>query len=319
MHAITLLGHGGPENIVADTRPIPTPNAGEVLIRVVASGMNRADLLQCRGLYPPPAGTSDLMGLEVAGHVEALGPDTTGFKVGDAVCALLPGGGYAAYATIAASLCAPVPDSISMIEAAALPEGLFTVWNMLFLRGNLKAGHRVLIHGGTSGIGTLAIQMAHAFGATVFATVGSAEKREICQRLGATDAFVRGQDSLEPLDNSIDIVLTMAGGETLEADTRALQLDGRHLSIAYVGGAVGQLQIPTLMSKRLLVTGATLRGRPLPELATINQDLLTYAWPLVAARRIKPVIHATYPLAAARTAHEAFARSEHIGKIVLTL
>lgn len=294
-------------------RPVPKPGPGEVLIRVAAAGVNRPDILQRRGKYPPPPGVTDIPGLEVAGIRE----DT-----GEEICALLAGGGYAEYATAPAGQCLPVPKGLSMTEAAALPECVFTVWNNLFLRGGLKAGETALIHGGASGIGTTAIQMAKAFGARVIVTAGSAEKCETCRKLGA-DLAINYKNSdfvseIKKFGGGVDVVLDMVGGDYVSRSIEILNADGRFVSIAYLNGAVAEINIVQVMQKRLTLTGSTLRARPIAEKAALTRDLKEKVWPLIEAGKIRPVIFRTFPLAKAAAAHEALERGDHVGKIVLT-
>lgn len=293
-------------------RPKPTPGPGEVLIRVQAAGVNRPDILQRLGKYPPPPGITDIPGLEVAGIRE----DT-----GEAVCALLSGGGYAEYAVAPEVQCLPVPENLSMEEAAALPECVFTVWNNLFLRGLLKNGETVLIHGGASGIGTTAIQMAKAFGARVIVTAGTEDKCTACRKLGAdlavnykTSDFV---DEVKKFCGGVDVVLDMVGGDYVPRSIEIMNPDGRHVSIAYLNGAKAEVHIPAIMQKRLTLTGSTLRARPAEEKAALARDIKEIVWPLIGAGKIRPVIFKTFPLAEAAAAHEALEKGDHVGKIVL--
>jgi NADPH:quinone reductase len=325
MNVVEIAAPGGPEELKLATRPTPVPGEGEVLVRVAAAGVNRPDVMQREGRYPPPPGASDIPGLEIAGEVVALGPGVQGLAPGNRVTALLAGGGYAAYAVAAAPLCLPVPENLSMVEAAAIPETFFTVWTNLFDRGGLKAGETVLIHGGTSGIGTTAIQLAHALGARVFATAGSADKARACERLGA----VRGIDyhaenfveivRKETDGKGVDVILDMVAAAYLARNLDALAIEGRLVVISLIGGARAELNLNTIMSKRLTLTGSTLRIRSVAQKAIVADGVRRHVWPLIAAGKIKPVINATFPLAEASEAHRLMESSKHIGKIVLTL
>lgn len=304
------------QSLVLAQRPAPAPGAGEVLIRVAAAGVNRPDILQRLGKYPPPPGVTDIPGLEVAGTIEA----TT-----EAVCALLAGGGYAQYVTAPRALCLPVPRGLSMPEAAALPEAVFTVWNNLFLRGGLRAGETALIHGGASGIGTFAIQMAKAFGARVIVTAGTDEKCAACQGLGADLAVnYRTQDFVAQAlaftgGRGADVVLDMVGGDYVPRNMVALAEDGRHVSIAFLNGAKAEIPLPVLMQKRLTLTGSTLRARPLAEKAVLAQDVRKHVWPLIESGQMRPVLFKTFPLEDAASAHAALETGDHVGKIVLEM
>ena len=325
MSVVEIAAPGGPEELKLARRPTPRPAEGEVLVRVRAAGVNRPDVMQRQGRYPPPPGASDIPGLEIAGEVVALGPGTAGAALGDRVTALLPGGGYAEYAVAAAPLCLPVPEGLSMVEAAAIPETFFTVGTNLFERGGLEAGERVLIHGGTSGIGTTAIQLAHAWGARVFATAGSPEKARACERLGAARGIdYHAQDFVEIVRKETDgrgvnVILDMVGAAYLARNLDAAAMEGRLVVISLIGGARGEINLNTLMSKRLTVTGSTLRIRSVAQKAIVAEGVKRNVWPLIAAGRVKPVIHATFPLAQASEAHRLMESSKHIGKIVLTL
>jgi NADPH:quinone reductase len=325
MKVIEIAAHGGPEQLRSASRPVPQPGAGEVLIHVAAAGINRPDVVQRQGNYPPPPGASDLLGMEVAGTVAAFGPGVTGFSVGDAVTALLSGGGYAEYALAAAPLCLPVPAGLSMIEAAALPETFFTVWANLFERGGCKAGDTVLIHGGTSGIGTTAIQLATVWGAQVFATAGTHAKARACEALGA----VRGIDyktedfveivKLATAGRGVDVILDIVAGTYVQRNLDAAAVDGRVVVISLQGGSRAEIKMNVLMLKRLTLTGSTLRGRTLEQKAAVAAGVRKNVWPLLAAHRVRPIIHATFPLAEAAEAHRMMESSNHIGKIVLTI
>jgi len=325
MTAIEITTPGGPEVLQPVTVQTPAPGVGEVLIAVAAAGVNRPDVLQRKGAYPPPPGASPLPGLEVAGTIAALGPgaDKAGWALGDAVCALTPGGGYAEYCVTSASHCLAVPSTLSLIEAAAIPETFFTVWTNVFDRGRLSEGETFLVHGGSSGIGTTAIQLAKAFGGRVFTTAGSAEKCAACEALGAERAINYRTEDFVPIvreltdDAGVDLVLDMVGGDYLARDIEAMAVDGRHVSIAVLGGAAATFDVRAMMVKRLTLTGSTLRPRSVADKAAIAQSLKTKVWPLLESGAVKPVIHATFPLTDAAKAHELIDSGTHIGKIVL--
>ena len=323
MNAVVIEKPGGPRVLIVRKRTVPMPRAGEILIKVHAAGVNRPDVLQRMGVYPPPKGASDLPGLEVAGEVVAIGEGVTHWSEGDRVCALTPGGGYAEYCLTPADHALPIPTGFSLAEAAALPETFFTVWHNVFQRGGLKAGETFLVHGGTSGIGTTAIQLAKAFGATVFATAGSAEKCEACLKLGADHAIsYREADFVEATKkltegNGIDLILDMVGGEYVTRNYAAAAMDGRIVQIAFLGGAKTQADFTLLMVKRLTHTGSTLRARSDDFKAALAAELEKQVWPLLGERKIAPVMDAIFPLHDAWRAHERMERGEHIGKIVL--
>ena len=300
-------------------RAVPVPAPGEVLIRVHAAGINRPDILQRLGKYPPPPGASDIPGLEVAGEI--VESKSQEWKTGDKVCALLAGGGYAECAVAPAGQCLPVPKGLSMIEAAALPETFFTVWNNLFVRGKLQAGETVLIHGGASGIGTTAIQMAKAFGARVIVTAGSEEKCEACREIGADVAHnYKAQDFVIAIgENNVNVVLDMVGGDYVPRNMKVLAPDGRHVSIAVQSGSKTEIEIHLMMQKRLILTGSTLRPRPVAEKAELARGLYNHVWPLIEQGKIKPVIFKTFRLEEAALAHAALEAGDHVGKIVLTV
>jgi putative PIG3 family NAD(P)H quinone oxidoreductase len=325
MTAIEIARPGPPEVLVPTLRPTPTPSDGEVLIKVAAAGVNRPDIMQRLGNYPAPPGASDIPGLEVAGTIEAVGPGVADWDVGDAVCALLSGGGYAEYAVAPTPQCLPVPRGLDPVAAAAMPETSFTVWTNVFERGRLAEGETILVHGGSSGIGTMAIQMATAFGAKVLVTAGSPEKCAACERLGAVRAVnYRTEDFSQVVQDvtggrGVDVILDMVGGDYFPRNLEALAVDGRLVQIALLGGAKAELNLWRLMQRRLTVTGSTLRPRSIAEKGAIANGLRTAVWPLVEQGRIKPVIHATYPLAQAAEAHRVMESSQHIGKLVLTV
>jgi putative PIG3 family NAD(P)H quinone oxidoreductase len=325
MKAVEIEAPGGPEVLRPVERPVPAPGPGEVLIGVEAAGVNRPDILQRLGRYAPPPGASDIPGLEVSGMIEALGEGVREWKVGDRVTALVAGGGYAEYCAAPAPQCLPIPRGLDLVAAAALPETCFTVWANVFARGRLAAGETLLVHGGTSGIGTTAIQMARCFGARVFATAGSAAKCDACRRLGAEDAFDRTREDFVARvreatgGRGADVILDMVGGDYLPRNLAALAPEGRLVQIALIGGATGTLSLQDVMQRRLTITGSTLRPRTVAEKGAIARALREQVWPHVEAGRLRPVIHATVPLAQAADAHRMMEAGEHIGKIVLTV
>jgi putative PIG3 family NAD(P)H quinone oxidoreductase len=324
MTVIAIDGAGPPEVLKPVERPLPRPGPGEILIKVAAAGINRPDVMQRKGLYPPPPGAPDIPGLECAGTVAAVGPSAERYKPGDAVCALVAGGGYADYCLAPEPQVLPVPQGLSFIQAAALPETFFTVWTNVFDRGRLAAGESVLVHGGTSGIGTTAIQLAAAFGARVFATAGSAEKCAACRDLGADVAInYREEDFVARIKEAteqrgVDLILDMVGGSYTPRNLDALAIEGRLVQIAWMGGSKVEADFTKLMTKRLTWTGSTLRPRPVAEKGEIARSLEAKVWPLLASGRVKPVIHATFVLAEAAKAHALMETSAHVGKIVLT-
>lgn len=325
MTAVAIREPGGPEVLTAVERPVPRPRPGEVLIRVAAAGVNRPDVFQRRGGYPPPAGASDLPGLEIAGTIAALGPGVGGHAIGDPVTALVSGGGYAGFAVAPAGSALPVPAGLSMVEAAALPETVFTVWHNVFERGRLEAGETLLVHGGSSGIGTTAIQLGVARGARVLATAGSPAKCAACIRLGAGRAIdYRREDfvsaTLEATDGKgADVILDMVGGDYVPRNIAAAAVDGRIVQIAFLGGSRVDADFQRLMVKRLTWTGSTLRARPDEFKARLAAEVRRHVWPLVESGQVRPVIDRTFPLAAAAEAHRRMESSEHVGKIVLTI
>jgi putative PIG3 family NAD(P)H quinone oxidoreductase len=325
MRFIDMKGSGPPEVLVAATGPVPKPQAGEVLVKVAAAGINRPDVIQRQGSYPPPPGASPIPGLEIAGTVAALGDGAAGWKVGDALCALVTGGGYAEYCPAPAPQCLRVPQGFSMIEAAALPETFYTVWSNVFVRGRLAPDETILIHGGSSGIGTTAIQLARAFGARVIATAGSDEKCAACRTLGAdvainyrTEDFVKRAKELTQ-GKGVELVLDMVGGDYLQRNVSALAVEGRLVQIAFLKPSKVEFDFMPMMLKRLTLTGSTLRARPVAQKAEIARALAEKVWPLLDQGKIKPLIHKTFPLAEAAAAHRLMESSEHIGKIVLTV
>ncbi|MBV8450386.1 MAG: NAD(P)H-quinone oxidoreductase [Hyphomicrobiales bacterium] len=325
MMVMAIPKPGGPEALVAQTRPLPTPGPGEILIRVAAAGVNRPDVLQRQGHYPPPPGASDLPGLEVAGEVVALGAGAARLHVGDKVCALVPGGGYAQFCKVHATNALPIPKGLSLVEAAAIPETFFTVWTNVFDRGHLHEGETFLVHGGSSGIGTTAIMLAKAFGARVFTTAGSAEKCESCRALGADLAIdYRKDDFVEAVKGAtqgkgVDLILDMVGGDYVPRNYEAAAEEGRIVQIAFLKESTVTLDLRRLMMKRLVHTGSTLRPRTAEQKARIAKSLEEKVWPLLEKGRCKPVIHATFRLTDAPKAHALMESSTHIGKIVLTV
>ncbi len=324
MTAIAIVGKGGPEVLQPQRVPVPQPARGQVLIKVEAAGVNRPDVMQRLGLYPAPKGHSEVPGLEVSGSVAALGPDAGRFAIGEKVMALVNGGGYAEYCVADEGSCLPVPEGVSMVEAAAIPEGFFTVWHNVFERGGLKPGQWFLIHGGTSGIGVAAIQLAAALGAHVIATAGSPEKCKACLDLGATRAVdYKAEDFAEAVKaetqgRGVDVILDMVGGDYVERNIRSLADDGRLVNIAYQLGSKVTIDMMRIMLKRLTVTGSTLRIRSAEVKAAIARAVEKDVLPLIAEKRVKVVIDATFPLAEAVKAH-ARIDDAHIGKIVLTV
>ena len=325
MTVVEIAAPGGPEQLKTSVRPIPQPGENEVLVRVHAAGVNRPDVMQRQGRYPPPPGASDLPGMEIAGEIVALGANVSGLSVGDKITSLLPGGGYAAYAIAAAPLCMPIPAGLSMVEAAAIPETYLTVWTNLFERGRCKAGDVVLIHGGTSGIGTTAIQLAAAWGARVFATAGSQEKARACEKLGAERGIdYRTEDFVEVIraqtkGYGIDITLDMVAGTYVQRNLEIAAVEGRIVTISLLGGSRADINMGMILTKRLTLTGSTLRSRTIAQKAAVADAVRQNVWPLLAARRVRPVIYATFPLAEASEAHRLMETSKHIGKIVLTV
>ncbi len=318
-------GAGGPEVIRVETAPVPTPGPGQVLIEVAAAGVNRPDCLQRAGNYPPPPGATDIPGLEVAGTVVAVGEGVTSPRPGEKVCALVISGGYAEYCLADAPLCLPVPAPLSLTEAAGLPETYFTVYDNLFTRGRLREGETLLVHGGSSGIGSTAIQLAKAFGATVYATAGSQEKCDFCLGLGADAAinyrdkdFVAGVKALTG-GRGVDVVLDMVGGPYIARNLSVLAVEGRLVQIAFLQTSKVELDLMPLMLKRQTITGSTLRARSVALKKAIADELREKIWPLLEAGRVRPIVHATFPLAETRAAHELMESSAHQGKIMLEM
>jgi len=326
MAYIESAGAGGPDVLQPATGPVPQPRADELLIRVLAAGVNRPDVMQRQGLYPPPPGASPVLGLEVSGEVVALGEAVTQFRAGDRVCALTNGGGYAEYCVAPATQALPWPHGYDALQAAALPETYFTVWANVFMLGRLAAGESLLVHGGTSGIGVTALQLAKAFGATAYATAGSDEKAAACLRLGADAAInYRTQDFLTEIQRltakrGVDVVLDMVGASYFPRNLRCLALDGRLVIIAFLGGSkVEAVDLLPVMTKRLTVTGSTLRPRSAAQKSAIAEAVRARVWPLLDAGRCGPVIHQVFPLARAAAAHALMESGAHIGKIMLSV
>lgn len=323
--AIEIPEFGAPDVLKLNDVSVAPPGPGEVTIRVEAAGVNRADSVQREGNYPPPPGASEIPGLEAAGTIAALGPQVSGFQVGDPVCALLAGGGYATYCNVPALQVLPIPAGLSMVEAAAIPETFFTVWTNVFDLGRLRGGESFLVHGGSSGIGTAAIPLAKAFGATVFATAGSSEKCQACLELGADHAInYREEDFVKAVKDQtggqgVDLILDMVGADYIPRNLDALAIEGRHVSIAFLNGLTSEIFVPAIMLKRLTLTGSTLRARPSEFKGSIAQELYKKVWPLLEDGSVKPVIDSTFPLADAADAHRRIEGGEHIGKIILTV
>ncbi len=323
MTSIEITEPGGPEKLAPTRRPVPQPAAGEVLIQVAAAGVNRPDCLQRQGSYPPPPGASDLPGLEVAGAVVALGEGVVDWNIGDEVCALLTGGGYAEYCVAPAPQCLPVPTGLTVEQAAALPETLFTVWSNVFDRARLQPGESLLVHGGTSGICTTAIQLAKALGSRVFATVGGSEKVQPCLDLGAERVInYREEDFVQAIkeittNKGVDVILDMVGGDYVQRNLSALAVEGRLVFIAFLRGAKVELNLAPVMMKRLTITGSTLRARPVAHKAPIAQALRETVWPLLASGAIRPLIDRVFPLTEAAAAHALMESNRHVGKLLL--
>ena len=323
MRVVEISRPGGPEVLVPAERALPRPGEGEILIRTAWAGVNRPDALQRAGNYNPPPGASDLPGLEASGHVAAVGPGVSRWREGDAVCALLPGGGYAEYVVTPADHALPIPKGLPLREAGGVPETFFTVWINVFQRGGLKGGESLLVHGGSSGIGATAIQLARAFGARAFCTVGNAEKAAFCEDLGAERAInYRDEDFVKVVKEltggkGVSLVLDMVGGAYIPRNLKALADDGRLALIAFLGGAVAEVNFAEIMVRRLTVTGSTLRPRSVEAKAGVARELEARVWPLLEAGRVRVPVHATFPLAEAARAHALMESSAHMGKILL--
>ena len=325
MRHIAVREPGPPDVLAIAEGPLPQPKAGEVLIEVSYAGVNRPDCSQRAGKYAPPPDASPILGLEVAGVIAACGEGVTSWHAGDAVCALTPGGGYAEYCTTPAAFCLPFPEGLTALEAASLPENFFTVWNNVFDRGRLKRGEKVLIHGGSSGIGLTAIQLAKQYDATVIATVGSDDKAAYCRSLGADHTInYRTQDFVAEVaritgKRGVDLVLDMVGGDYIEKNLKCLALEGRLVIIAFLKGSRVEVDWMPIMMKRLTVTGSTMRASPAGRKAEIANSLREKVWPLIESRAVKPVVHRVFPLAEAAAAHALMESSQHVGKIMLAV
>jgi NADPH:quinone reductase len=325
MTAIAIRAPGSPEMLVPEQRAVPQPAAGEVLVKVAAAGVNRPDVVQRQGHYPPPKGATDIPGLEIAGEVVALGQGATRWKLGDRVMALVVGGGYADYCPAHESHCLPVPAGLTLTEAAAIPETFFTVWHNTFERGQLEAGETLLVHGGSSGIGTTAIQLAKAFGARVITTAGSAEKCDACRKLGADVAVnYKSEDFVAATKSATggkgaDVILDMVGGDYIERNYEAAAVDGRIVQIAFLASPKATVDFRRIMMKRLTHTGSTLRARSVPDKGAIARAVEERVLPLIVAGKARPVMDSTFPLAQAAAAHARMEASAHIGKIVLVV
>lgn len=325
MRVVEIVRPGGPEVLRLARRALPEPAPAEVRVRVAAAGVNRPDLMQRQGKYPPPAGASDVPGLELAGTIEELGEGVTAWAAGDRVCALVSGGGYAEYCAVPAVQCLPIPAGFDEVQAAALPETFFTVWANVFERGRLREGETLLVHGGSSGIGTTAIQLALAFGARVLATAGSPEKCAACERLGAERAVnYRVEDFVSAVREAtggrgVDVILDMVGGSYIARDIEVLAPDGRLVLIAFLGGPKAELSFLPVLQRRLTITGSTLRPRPVEEKGRLARALREAVWPLLESGRVRPLIDSTFPLERAADAHRRMESGEHVGKIVLTV
>lgn len=323
MRAIEIRQPGPPDVLTLVDRPVPAAGPDDLLIRVMAAGVNRPDVMQRKGHYPPPPGASDIPGLEVAGTVHEIGANVSGWRVGDWVCALVSGGGYAEYCAAPAGQCLPVPEGMDCIGAAALPETTFTVWTNVFERGRLGDGETLLVHGGSSGIGTTAIQLARAFGARVLATAGSAQKCKACETLGAERGInYRGEDFVAVVremtaGRGVDVVLDMVGGEYVRRNIEILAMDGRLVQIAILGGGTATVDLMPILQRRLTLTGSTLRARSVAEKSALAAAVRRHVWPLYEQGRARPVVHATFPLAAAAEAHRVMESGVHVGKLVL--
>jgi NADPH2:quinone reductase len=325
MKHVAMTAPGGPEVLHVATGPTPKPGRGEVLVKVAAAGVNRPEVLQRQGGYPPPPGVTPILGLEIAGEVVALGEGVRKLKLGDKICALVSGGGYAEYCPAPEPQCLPIPQPLSLVEAASVPETFFTVWTNVFERGALKEGETFVVHGGTSGIGTVAIQLAHAFGARVLATAGNDEKCAFCRKIGADEAInYRSQDFVAEVKRitdgkGVDLILDMVGGAYVEKNLRCLAMDGRLVQIAFLQPSKIELDLMPVMLKRLTVTGSTLRPRTVEQKGAIAKALQEKVWPLLDAGRVKPIMYKTFPMSQAAEAHRLMESSEHIGKIALEI
>ncbi len=323
MKYIQIEKHGDPDVLKLNSQSVPDPGSDEVLIRVEAAGVNRPDIMQRKGLYPPPPGATDVLGLEVSGTVEKTGVNVTELKVGSQVCALVSSGGYAEFCLASASICLPIPENISLEHAAGIPETFFTVWTNVFERGHLKSGETLLVHGGSSGIGTTSIQLGKAFGAKVYTTAGTQEKCDFCRKLGADVAINYNENDFEveiktlTENRGVDVILDMVGGPYFPKNIKILASEGRLLQIALMQGYKAEVDFRPLLMKRVTLTGSTLRPRSVKEKASIAQGLFKEVWPLLDSGNIRPIIHQTFPLEKAADAHRLMESSNHIGKILL--
>ena len=323
MAVIEIPAPGGPEVLRLTRRTTPVPGPDEVLIQAAAAGVNRLDVMQRQGRYPAPPGASDIPGVEIAGMVVSVGEDVASLRVGDRICALVAGGGYAEYCVAPAAQCLPTPGRLDFIQSAGIPETFFTVWTNVFELGRLAAGESLLLHGGSSGIGTTAIQLAHARGARVFATAGSAEKCKACEQLGAEQAInYRTEDFVQVVRDltsggGVNVILDMVGGDYFARNIDALAVEGRLVQIAFLRGAKAEINLPAIMQRRLTITGSTLRSRNVAEKGAIARAVHKEVWPLIESGQVTPVIHATFPLAQAAEAHRLMESGSHIGKIIL--
>jgi NADPH2:quinone reductase len=323
MKAIEISQPGGPEVLVPVDRPMPTIGAGDVLVKVAAAGVNRPDLLQRQGRYPPPPGVTDIPGLEIAGTIDSVGANVTAWRPGDRVCALVSGGGYAEFCAVPAPQCLPAPRGMTVTQAAALPETTFTVWTNVFERGRLTSGESILIHGGSGGIGTTAIQLAHAAGARVFATAGSADKCSACESLGAEKAInYRATDFVAAIKEAtngrgVDVVLDMVAGDYVQRNIEALAMDGRLVMIGRQGGVKSEIDVMPILRKRLVLTGSTLRTRSVDEKGALARAVHQHVWPWFESGQVRVIVHQTFPLHDAAAAHRLMESSAHVGKIVL--
>jgi putative PIG3 family NAD(P)H quinone oxidoreductase len=324
MRAISVRSPGGPEQLTLVQLPLPVPQADEVLLRVTAAGVNRPDLLQREGMYPPPAGASPILGLEVSGEIVAVGAKVSAERLGERVCALLPGGGYAEYCVAHVGLCLPIPAKVSEQDAAGLPETAFTVWSNVFEIGKLRAGERLLVHGGSSGIGVMAIQLAKALGAQVLVTAGTQAKCDFCVELGADLAIpYRQQDFVTEVQaftggSGVDVILDMVGGDYIAKNVESLAQGGRLVQIAFLQGPQAEVNFVPFLMKGVTMTGSTLRPRPVAEKARLAREVQRHVGPLLAAQKVRPITHQTFPLAEAAEAHIMMKRSAHLGKLLLT-
>ena len=323
MKYVQIEKHGDPDVLKLNSQSVPDPGPDEVLIRVEAAGVNRPDIMQRKGLYPPPPGATDVLGLEVSGTVEKTGVNVTELKVGSQVCALVSCGGYAEFCLASASICLPIPENISLEHAAGIPETFFTVWTNVFERGHLKSGETLLVHGGSSGIGTTSIQLGKAFGAKVYTTAGTQEKCEYCKKLGADVAINYNENNFEDEiktlteNRGVDVILDMVGGQYFPKNIKILASEGRLLQIALMQGYKAEIDFRPLLMKRVTLTGSTLRPRSVEEKAAIARGLFKEVWPLLDSGIIRPIIHQTFPLEKAADAHRLMESSNHIGKILL--